>query len=193
MSSKQRGVRVLMVLWVVVASVLTATPAVAARDAFRDRATDAPSRVDIRRVRVVHAADSLKVVVGLDDYRATRNGGLDSVSVYLDTDRAQGGPEFLVRVRGVRYYFLRMRNWRTLSSPYRTTPYTSGCSGLHFRYNFDRDRVSFTVPRVGRCLGRPRDVRVSVEAAHRRDTAREGYVEDYAPAERQFYDWVRQG
>jgi hypothetical protein len=185
--------RVPVVLWAVLACVFTTAPAVAAEDIFRDAATDAPTRIDIRRVRVLHGADSLKVVVRLDDYRSNRNGGLDDVIVYLDSDRARQGPEFMLRVRGVRYYFLRMRHWRTLRSPYRSAPYTSGCSGLRFRYDFDRDRVAFTVPRVHRCVGRPRDVRVSVEAAHRRETARSSYVEDYAPAEHQFYDWVRQG
>jgi hypothetical protein len=50
----------------------------------------------------------------LDDYHGSRNGGLDSVIVYVDTDGVRVGPEFMVRVKGFRYYFLRMRHWRTL-------------------------------------------------------------------------------
>jgi hypothetical protein len=191
--SKLRSLRLLVLLSACLAFVLTTAPADAARDSSRDAANDAPARVDIRRVRVVHAVETLKVAVRLDDYRGNRNGGLDSVIVYVDTDGVRVGPEFMVRVRGFRYYFLRMRHWRTLRSPYRSAPYTSGCTGLHFRYNFDLDRVTVSVPRTDRCLGRPRDVRVSAVAAHRRDTARPSYVEDYAPAERQFYDWVHQG
>ena len=187
-----RSLRVLVALGAVLASLLTTGPAFAAQGTFRDVADDAPARVDLRRVRVVHGSESLKLAVHLDDYRGNRNGGLDNVTVYLDTDRARIGPEFMVRVRGFQYYFLRMRQWRTLRSPYRSSPYTSGCGGLRFRYDFDRDRVSFTVPRVSRCLGRPQDVRVSVVASHQRRTAGSGYVEDYAPAERQFYNWVHQ-
>jgi len=188
MSIRLRSLRSLLTPWAVLALVLTTAPAFAAQANFRDP-DDAPPRIDLRRVSVVHTSDSLKVVVHLEDYRRTQAGGLDDVIAYLDTDRAHGGPEFMVRVRGSRYFFLRMRHWRTLRSPYRSAPYTSGCSGLRFRYDFDRDRVAFTVPRVARCLGRPRDVRVSVEAAHQRRTV-SGYVEDYAPSERQFYDWV---
>lgn len=192
MSRRLGSMRVQVALWSALVSVLAAGPAYSAQHDFRDPADDAPARVDVRRVRVVHSAGSLRVAVHLEDYRGDRNGRLDSVTAYLDTDSALEGPEFLVRVRGVRYYFLRMRHWRTIRSPYSSAPYTSGCGGLGFRYDFDRDRVVFTVPRVRRCIGRPRDVRVSVVAAHQLREAGSGYVEDYAPAERQFYGWVHQ-
>lgn len=81
---------------VAVTTVLTVTalPASAAKQRFRDAANDAHDGIDIRAVRVVNE-DGIRVVTTLDRFR---NRGVDSteVAVYFDTNRRDYGPEYFV-------------------------------------------------------------------------------------------------
>ena len=74
------------------AGVAVAAPAAAATGTFSDAAGDVDHGVDVRSVEVVNEKN-VRVVVRHDDLvRSFRSGA--SMTVFLDTDRSEPGPEY---------------------------------------------------------------------------------------------------
>jgi hypothetical protein len=193
MFSSLGALRTSVVVGALLITALSAAPAQAAGDTFRDAANDAPARVDVRSVHVAHTMEVLRVRVGVDDYRRNRDRSLDSVYAYIDTNRSRRGPEHVASIEGFNWYFLPVRNWRTQPSPDRDDPFTSGCRGMRADFDLRRDYVVFTLPRTKRCIGRPRNARISAAAAHPRDPQWSRFVIDHAPARHRFYRWLHRG
>jgi hypothetical protein len=168
------------------------TPAYAADRVFRDARNDAPARVDVRAVRVVHGTKALRVVVRLDDLRRRRDGSMDTVVVYVDSRRSRHGPEFYSSVDGFHSYFGRMRGWRGVPSRNPDNPFTGRCRAARADADLRRDRIVFVMPRTRRCVGKIRRARVNVLAAHRVGRSSRVVI-DHAPARRRFSAAVRVG
>lgn len=180
-----------------VAAVLTlvSTPAHAAEAVFLDKRGDAPARVDIERVKVVHNIRAVRTVVKVANLRWTNQfRTADDVIVFVDTEPKRVGPEFFASFSGNHWYFGRMRHWRTIRSGDPDDPFTSGCRGFRADYDVRSDRVTFRMPRTDLCVGKPRRLRVAAYMSHAVDGDYDDLVTDWAPARRTFYRrWVPAG
>jgi len=188
-----RATTVLVGIFGALAGLLVAAPAQADDRVFRDARDDAPARVDIRAVRVIHRVKALRVVVRLDNVRRNRDGSMDSFVAYVDSRRKRTGPEFYASVEGNHWYFGRMRRWRVVPSSDPGDPFTNGCRRARADVDLREDRVTFRLPRTRRCIGRIARAGVSAVAAHRVRPSGSKFVVDNAPARRRFYRAVRVG
>lgn len=183
------------VLLPVVAFVLACTlvqqPAHAAEALFFDERGDAPARIDVERVKVVHMRQAVRVIVKIRDLRRTENCLPDRVTVFVDTLRDRVGPEFYGGIGGCHYTFGGMRRWQSTGPTDPDDPFTDGCRGFRMRYDYRLDRVSMRFPRTRECIGLPGRVRVSVETERASESGEPDAVTDWAPQRRTFYPWVQ--
>ena len=166
-----------------------AAPAAAGTATVRDPAGDSREGVDLRRLVVRHAEPSasgrlaLRVRhAGLPDFDS---GVFTTVTFWIDTDRADHGPEFVADVvpnsGGLELHSV--RGWRRGGD--RVVP----CPRLRARADVFTDKpVLLKVPRT--CLGDPRRARAAVIAVG--ETARGGAVgRDWVGGRRNWTPWVR--
>lgn len=147
---------------------------------FPDRHRDILAGNDIELVRVVNGFDhgtKVKLVAQLRDL-----GSIDRLDFWIDTDRADRGPEY--RANAVSESdFLELRAVERWGQHGAVVPCRN--FGVAMSSADPSQRARFLIPR--RCLGRPGAVRVS---AHNRRITENGAQNDWAPALREWYPWV---
>lgn len=168
---------------VVAVAVAAAAPASAQWQRFTDQRGDVASSIDVHSVRVVNGtpdAHGVKIVV----QQETLLGG-DHGTVWIDTDRANPGPEFKVDwiANTDAFGLLKVDTFKDPGT-------IVDCPGLRIRSDEYAvgDHSTIRIPRSG--LDRPSDVRVSVKMS--RTDAGHTWV-DWAPGARGFYAWVDRG
>jgi hypothetical protein len=163
-----------------------AAPALGATSTFADDRGDVAHGVDVESVKVVNEKN-VRVRIQHDDLRKSFRSGA-SMTVYLDTDATEPGPEFAfptVLFSGGDYGLIPTRGdgW---SYGRRAVPLT--CS-YEANLDFARDVSSIRIARG--CLDRPDEVRVAVKAA---GTQADGdIVTDWLGGRRHLTDWVAKG
>ena len=158
-----------------------AGPAAADVRTFADAKGDVAGGADIWRVTVTHAL-RVRVAIKMDDIVTdfTSDAG---ATVYVDTDPATPGPDFLLGTplfEGSDYAMFRTDGWKPVGQP---------LTCFHrVQLDFDKDvaRVVF-----GRgCLGGPDAVRVAVKTASGQP---DGIARDWLVGRRHLTSWVQQG
>ncbi len=154
---------------------LTAAPAHAEYYSIDDPADASASLTDITGIRAKHGSANLLVTVRFDELMRSSAAG---VSIFIDTDRARKGPEFVLSSGlgdGTDYVLTRAAGWRgsdrRVDCAYEARP-KWGIKDL-FRARISRD-----------CLGEPGSVRVSVKMVDQADGSRP--VVDWAPKRRRW-------
>lgn len=164
----------------------TAAPAVAATSTFTDARGDVAHGVDVASVKVVNEKN-VRIRIQHDDLRTSFRSGA-SMTVFLDTDAAEPGPEFAfpsVLFSGGDYGLIPTTGdgW---SYGRRAVPLT--CS-YELKLDFAKDVSSIRMARG--CLDNPGEVRVAVKAA---GTQADGdIVTDWLGGRRHLTDWVAKG
>ncbi len=162
------------------ATMLAPAPAMAQTRIVTD-ADDIAHGVDVLRLRVTHEK---RVSVHLKHANLRRTfkqtGG---ISIFLDTDRATKGPEFVLGTGlfATDYQLSHAEGWKAVGEPL-TCPH-------RLRFDFAEDRTHVWFNR--KCLGSPADVRVAVKAAGQ--TKDGAILVDWVTKRRAFTDWVAQG
>ena len=186
-SSTRTGRAIVAVAGLALAATATgAAPASAATRTFEDAVGDVAHGVDLQSVKVVNERN-VRVVVQHDDLvRSFRSGA--SMTVYLDTDRGEPGPEYGLAgalFQGSDYALLPTvgDGWK-LSR--RALPLEcSYVSTLDYAADVTRIRISRG------CLDRPDEVRVAVKAGGEQ---RDGdVVRDWLDGRRSLTPWVPRG
>lgn len=136
----------------------TAGPAAADTASFRDGRGDITQGADIRKVRVVNGPERLVVkVTHRDLVRSFRSGS--SISVYLDTDPAKQGPEYVFvggTFSGADYALIRADGFEPVNR--RQVPLRGGTAEMDVDYASDVARI-----RIDQVVLRdPQRVRVEV-------------------------------
>jgi hypothetical protein len=131
--------------------------------------------MDIHRVTVANKT-RLQVRIVVDDLQR-RTGR--SASVWIDTNQARIGPEFVIGsgLYDSDWMISRARGWRVAGSGPLNCP-------VDQRLDFRRDVISWTTGPA--CLGKYSAVRVSAEAG-------KGGHTDYSPKRHRFHAWVGRG
>jgi hypothetical protein len=158
---------------------------------FTDATGDLAHGADIHRVRVVND-DRVRIrVVHQDLVRSYKSGS--SIAVFIDTDRARRGPEFVFlggTFEGADYALLPAKGWKRASD--RQVPLRGGTYDM--RLDYAKDVAALRIDRA--VLGKPKAIRVEVR------TGGELVPEDSEPASagrdwlgkpRSFTSWVRRG
>ena len=142
---------------------------------------------DLRSVVVRNTDTKIHVTTTHTNLRRDPRSG-SAGSVYIDTNRADKGPEFVfvgAYFQGSDYQLLRTegfghRNWGRPVSGY-----------YEMNINYDKEQVRMHMSR--KALGRPDDIRVAVRVAGtRRDGSSKGLV-DWLDDQRSFTRWVDRG
>jgi hypothetical protein len=147
---------------------------------FRDQRGEVSASVDIHRVKVINGSASTHRVKVVVTQRRLKGG--DEIDVWIDTKRANPGPEYRAGVKANTNALglLMVRRW---GSPGQVV----ACP--RFRATSDQFRpgnwTRISIPR--RCLADPGAIRVSARV---RRHAADGWVRDWAPKRHVFYDWV---
>lgn len=179
---KQVRRSVTLVLATAVAAVLTTTPAYADVAVVRDGADATASLTDIRKVRVDHGDDELKVRVNFPDLRKKADAGLN---VYVDRNPQRRGPELGLATplfSGSDYALLRMKRWKFVGTRRVDCDYD-------VRLKWKRDVLVFTADRD--CFGDPDELRVAVRMRDYADPSHP--VVDWMIGRREFTDWLGAG
>lgn len=174
---------------VALVTALTATPAAAAKVTVPDPTGDSGRGVDLVALDVRHSTLNTpnRLVLraqhtGLPDFDS---GVFTTVTFWIDVDRADRGPEFVVDVipnaGGMR--LLSVEGWS------RADRRVQACQGMRARADvFTDDPVRLSVPRG--CLGDPARVRGAVKAVG--ETPRGEVVgRDWVGGRRHWSPWVR--
>ena len=173
---------VTLVLAAACTAVLVATPAHAEVTVVNDGADATASLTDIRRVRVDHGGEQLKVRVNFPDLRKNANAGLN---VYVDKNAQRRGPEFGLATplfSGSDYALLRMKRWKFVGNGRVECDYD-------VTLKWKRDVLVFTADRG--CFGDPDELRVGMRM---RDAADPSHpVTDWLIGRRKFTDWLSAG
>ena len=143
---------------------------------------DSPHGSDLRAVRVEHGEKNVVVVTSHDDLRRSPASGSGG-SVYLDTDAADPGPEFVVvggYFEGTDYVLLTTEGFgqKKWGDP------VEGTYRMTVKYGLDRVRT--VISRA--TLGNPDEVRVAVRVSG----PGAGTV-DWLGQPRSYTTWVAQG
>ncbi|HET7734981.1 MAG TPA: hypothetical protein VFK52_03330 [Nocardioidaceae bacterium] len=158
-----------------------AAPAAADVRTVADAKGDVAGGADIWRVTVTHEK-RVRVAIKMDDIVKdfTSDAG---ATVYVDTDPATAGPDFLLGTplfEGSDYAMFRTKGWQPVGEP---------LTCFHnVQLDFDNDvaRIAF-----GRgCLGNPAKVRVAVKTASGQP---DGIARDWLVSRRHLTAWVAQG
>jgi hypothetical protein len=175
---------------VATASALSVTALAAAASAdtavFEDARGEVAHGADIHRVRVVNNEQVKIKVVHRDLVRSWRSG--TSVAVFIDTDRARTGPEFVFlggTFEGADYALLRADGWKRASD--RQVPLHGGSYRMDLDYA--KDTALISIDRV--VLRDPDAVRVEVKTGG--EVAGSGATRDWLGKPRHFARWVERG
>ncbi|MGD9961178.1 hypothetical protein [Nocardioides sp.] len=133
---------------------LLASPASAQVVSIVDGPDASGSLGDILNVRINHAPNRVIVTTEVADLRATSAAGPSGLNIWLDTDPATAGPDFVFRTglqAGQDFTLQRTNGWKPKGNP----------MTCDHRAVFDRaaDTVKFNVAR--RCLANPEKVRIA--------------------------------
>lgn len=180
--------RTLTMAVVVTAATLAATAAttgaVAATAGFPDTRGDMAHGADLHSVKVVNER-SVRVVLRVEDLvRSWRSGS--AVTVYVDTDPSDPGPEFAFlggMFEGTDYGLVRTDGWRIGDHP-------RVVRGFHImKLDYENDVARFRMSREA--LDHPGSVRVEVRTSG--EQADGNVVHDWLGQPREFTPWVRKG
>lgn len=159
-----------------------ATPAMAASAAFADAHGDTTAGVDLHRVKVAHTEKNLRLTLTHADLVADATGV--GVTVYVDTDRADRGPELAFvggLSEGTDYALLRTEGWSLDEATRKRCAHR-----MRLDYTEEQTRI-----RLGRgCLAGAEEVRVAVRVA---DQDRSGTRRDWLGSRREFTAPVARG
>jgi len=171
-----------LVLATVCMAALTATPAYAEEAVVNDGADATASLTDIRRVRVDHGDEQLKVRVNFPDLRKKAAAGLN---IYVDKNVQRRGPEFGLATplfSGGDYALLRMKRWKFVEDG------RVEC-GYDVNLKWKRDVLVFTADRG--CFGEPDELRIGIRM---RDSADSSHpVTDWLIGRKKFTEWLSAG
>jgi hypothetical protein len=164
---------------------LTQTPAANADGIGVSDPKDLGHGVDLRSVEVEHKAANIVVTTTHTDLRPSYRTG-SSGSVFLDTDPADPGPEYVFAggyFEGTDYQLLETDGFanKTWGQPVE--------GSYRMRVDYDDDQVRMRISRAA--LGSPDEVRVAVRVAGTRPDGRSTRT-DWLGAPRSFTDWVAQ-
>ncbi len=163
---------------------LLGAPAYAESVSAGDPADATASLYDIRRVNASDKVAKLVVDVVVTDLVTESDGGPASMSLFIDTDRSQAGPELRLGTglqTGTDYQLTRIRKWRAVGEPL-------SC-GHQVKLVSDKDKVRFRV-NAG-CLGSPDELRVGVRMVDLWDGSHP--VRDWFKGFRAFTRWLDRG
>ncbi|MEZ5092452.1 hypothetical protein [Nocardioides sp.] len=163
---------------------LLGAPAYAESMSAGDPADATASLYDIRKVSANHQDTKLVVEVKVTDLLLESDGGPASMSLFIDTDRSQAGPELRLGTglqTGTDYQLVRMKNWRAVGEPL--------TCGHKVKLVADKDTVRFRV-NAG-CLGSPDELRVGVKMVDLWDGSHP--VRDWFKGVRHWTRWLDRG
>ncbi len=150
---------------------------------FRDARGDIRHGADIHGVKVTNE-DSVRVKVKHANLvRSYRSGS--SLSVFLDTDRSESGPEYMLvggTFSGTDYALVKADGWqvgRRVNAP--------DCA---YRMDLDYEADTATVTVERDCIGKPGAVRVAVRTT---GTVGDDIVRDWLDGRRNFTSWIPRG
>lgn len=173
--------RLLAALALAATTVAVAAPAHAEATTVKDGADTTASLQDIRKVRVNHRADDLKVRMGFTDLRKQSDAGPSSIAIFVDTRKARKGPEFRLGSGlqdGTDYQLVRMKDWKPVGEPL--------TCDHDLVLDFREDRLVFTASRA--CLGLPGEVRVGAKMTDLYDGSHP--VVDWLEGPRHWTQWL---
>lgn len=163
-------------------SLVLAGTAAAESTTFHDAHGDMSGHgADIYKVRVVNQK-VVRLRVQHDDLVRSYKSGA-GVKVFLDTDRAERGPEFVFTgglFEGTDYALHATKGWKLTGNPV-TKPHV-----MRLRYAKDITRITFSRA----SLGRPDEVRVAVKTGGDLDGQQ---VVDWLDGHRELTPWVARG
>jgi hypothetical protein len=166
--------------------------ALAESSVVTDAHGDMSQGADIRKVRVVNGADQLRInVVHRDLVRSWRSGS--SISVFLDTDPARSGPEFVFSggtFQGADYALLPAKGFAAAGN--RQVPLHGGSYQMTLDYVHDVARIS--IDQV--VLDGPARVRVEVRTGAELLPANgpaASNEKDWLGTPRRFTPWIARG
>jgi len=178
---KQNRRNITVVLATACAAVLATTTASYAEVTVVRDGADAPSLTDIRKVRVDHGDEQLKVRVHFPDLRKKAEAGLN---VYIDRNAQRRGPEFGLATplfSGSDYALLRMNRWQFTGNRVE-------CD-YDVKLKWQQDMLVFSADRG--CFGNPDELRVGMRM---RDVADGSHpVTDWMIDRRAFTEWLSSG
>ena len=167
----------------VVALLALGAPAHAEVVVVQDGADATASLTDIRKVRIAHNEEQLKVRVNFPDLRKRANAGL---TIYIDKNADRRGPEFGIGIplfSGADYALARMKNWKFVEPP----------KFVECDYDVDlkwkRDVVIFRADRA--CFGDADELRVAMLMRDDHDSSH--VVRDWMIDRREYTDWLAAG
>lgn len=181
MTLGSRATRLTAAAALTLATVAVAAPAHAESTTVRDGADATASLNDIRKVRIDHGADELKVRMGFTDLRKKSDAGSASIAILIDTKKARKGPEFRLGSglqNGTDYQLMRVKDWKIVGEPM-TCDHDLDLA-------FAKDRLVFTAARP--CLGSPAELRIGAKMTDMYDASHP--VVDWLEGPRQWTPWL---
>jgi hypothetical protein len=181
MAIGSRTTRLLAAAALAALTVGVAAPAHAEATTVKDGADTTASLQDIRKVRVVHGADRLKVRMGFTDLRKKSDAGGSSIAIFIDTRKARTGPEFRLGSglqNGTDYQLMRVKDWKAVGEPL-------SCDH-HLELDFGEDRLVFTASRP--CLESPAKLRIGAKMTDMYDASHP--VVDWLEGPRHWTPWL---
>ncbi|MFP5254083.1 MAG: hypothetical protein ACLGH4_09850 [Actinomycetes bacterium] len=166
------------------ALVATAGSAAAAISAFQDIRGDMAHGADIHSVKVVNEKN-VRVVLKVADLVPSYKSGA-GVTVYLDTDPSDAGPEFAFlggMFEGTDYALVRTEGWDVPDNP-------RVVRDFHImKLDYENDVARFRMTRAA--LDDPGKVRVEVKTSGEQNDG--DIVRDWLQDRREFTSWVKRG
>lgn len=162
----------------------TAGSAAAATGTFQDAQGDMAHGADIYSAKVVNERN-VRVVLRLADLVPSYKSGA-GVTVYLDTDPSDAGPEFAFlggMFEGTDYGLVRTEGWKVGDNPRVVRDFHS------MKLDYENDVARFRMSRAA--LDHPGKVRVAVKTSGEQNDG--DIVHDWIEARRDFTSWVNRG
>ena len=189
--STTAGRAALVALTAALSTSVLAGPASAETAVFRDAKGDLDHGADIARVRVVNE-ERVKIRVVHDDLVRSYKSG-SSIAVFLDTDRARSGPEFVLlgaTFEGGDYTLLPADGWKRASN--RQVPLNGGTYDM--KLDYQKDAALIRIDRA--VLDDPGAIRVEVKTGGELvpdDGDEPTTGKDWLGAPKRFTKWVPRG
>lgn len=166
------------------ATLLAAGSAAAATGTFEDARGDMAHGADILSAKVVNEKN-VRVVLQVEDLVRTYKSGA-AVTIYLDTDPKDAGPEFAFlggMFEGTDYALVRTEGWKVGDHP-------QVVRGFHImKLDYENDVARFRMTRAA--LDHPGKVRVAVKTSGEQNDG--DIVHDWLGERRELTSWVKRG
>jgi hypothetical protein len=185
MTIRSRAARITTASVLAAAALTVAGPAHADDVTLADPVDTAGSLSDIREVTVRHTAGRLAFDIGFTDLRRTSEAGPSGVQLYVDTDRATRGPEYVLGSglqAGTDYQLVRVAGWGG------ATGNPLACAH-RVRLDFADNELRGWIAR--RCLRVPEEVRVAVKMTDNFDGSHP--LTDWLKGPRKWTRWLAAG